>query len=163
MSKKHLVELTVNGEVRDVVVRARVTLLDALRDLIGLTGTKEACGMGTCGACTVLVDGRPVLSCLTLALECEGRQIGTVEGISDGERLSPLQQAFLERGATQCGFCTPGILLSASALLKANPRPTDREINKALEGNLCRCTGYNSILAAVKDAIGQPAPEGERR
>ena len=166
MAKKYLVELNVNGDPHDLVVKPRVTLLDGLREHLGLTGTKEACGMGTCGACTVLVEERPVLACLTLAVDCGGKNVQTVEGISQGDDLAPLQRAFLERGATQCGFCTPGILLSVSALLKQNPQPTGREIRKALEGNLCRCTGYNSIVDAVQDAIqhgpqaGPPGREG---
>jgi carbon-monoxide dehydrogenase small subunit len=123
--------------------------------MIGLTGTKDGCASGTCGSCTVLVDDRPVLACLTLALECHGRSVRTVEGLAQGEKLNALQEAFLDQGGTQCGFCTPGVLMSATALLEANPKPTPREIKKALEGNLCRCTGYNGIVDAVLQASGQ--------
>ena len=136
-------------------MRPRVMLLEAIRDLVGLTGTKEGCESGTCGACTVLVDDRPVLGCITLALECDGKDIRTVEGLAAGEQLSAIQDAFLDQGAVQCGFCTPGMLMSVTALVERNPKPTRDDINKALEGNLCRCTGYNSVVDAVLQATDQ--------
>ncbi|MFO1361950.1 MAG: (2Fe-2S)-binding protein [Burkholderiales bacterium] len=154
-SKSQLVQLAVNGEWHEVVVTPRLTLVEAIRDKVGLTGTKASCESGTCGACTVLLDGRPVLACLTLAVECDGRRVETVEGLASGENLSALQEAFLDQGAVQCGFCTPGMLMSATALLRAHPRPTRAQISKALEGNLCRCTGYNAIVAAVRQAAGE--------
>jgi carbon-monoxide dehydrogenase small subunit len=120
-----------------------------------LTGTKDGCEQGVCGACTVLLDGRPALACMTLAIECNGKTVRTVEGLAEGDRVSALQQAFLDQGAVQCGFCTPGVLMSATALLEKNPSPSLPEIKKALEGNLCRCTGYNAIVAAIRQASGQ--------
>jgi carbon-monoxide dehydrogenase small subunit len=142
--------LTVNGETRDVVVPVHKTLLEVLREDLDLTGTKHGCELGECGTCTVLVDGEPVLSCLVLPIECQGRQIKTVEGMADGGRLHPLQQAFAELGAAQCGYCTPGILLTAEVLLAENPTPTRDDVRVALAGNLCRCTGYTKILDAVE-------------
>jgi carbon-monoxide dehydrogenase small subunit len=130
-------------------------LVEVLREKIGLTGTKDGCEQGVCGACTVLLDGRPALACMTLAIECDGKTVRTVEGLAAGDRISALQQAFLDQGAVQCGFCTPGVLMSATALLERNPSPTLPEIKKALEGNLCRCTGYNAIVAAIRQASGQ--------
>ncbi|HEY5898114.1 MAG TPA: (2Fe-2S)-binding protein [Burkholderiales bacterium] len=153
--KTQVVSLCVNGEWRELAVKPRVTLVEAIRDLVGLTGTKASCESGTCGACTVLLDGRPVLSCITLAVECDGMEVRTVEGLADGERLNPLQEAFLDHGAVQCGFCTSGMLMSATALLERDPKPDRATINKALEGNLCRCTGYNGIVDAVLAASGQ--------
>jgi len=150
-----MISLSINGEWRDVVVKPRHTLIEVIRDMVGLTGTKASCESGTCGACTVLLEGRPILSCITLAVECDGKQIQTVEGLAEGEKLTTVQEAFLDQGALQCGFCTPGMLMSATALLKDNPKPTRDQINKALEGNLCRCTGYNSIVDAVLQASGQ--------
>lgn len=150
-----LVSLSVNGEWHEVPVRPRLTLVEVIREAIGLTGTKASCESGTCGACTVLLDGRPVLACLTLAIECDGRHVTTVEGLADGEKLSPIQEAFLDQGAVQCGFCTSGMLMSATALLRDNAKPSRAAINKALEGNLCRCTGYNAIVDAVLQASGQ--------
>lgn len=150
-----LVSLSVNGEWHEVPVRPRLTLVEVIREAIGLTGTKASCESGTCGACTVLLDGRPVLACLTLAIECDGRHVTTVEGLADGEKLSPIQEAFLDQGAVQCGFCTSGMLMSATALLRDHAKPTREAINKALEGNLCRCTGYNAIVDAVLQASGQ--------
>lgn len=152
---KQLIELSVNGESYELAVEPQATLLEVLRNDLGLTGTKEACGTGECGSCTVLIDGRPVLSCLTLALDCTGQDIVTIEGLAEGERMSPVQQAFQDCGAIQCGFCTPGMVLSATALLEQNSRPTEEEIRKALEGHLCRCTGYNKIIEAVNKAAGQ--------
>ena len=142
--------LTVNGETLDVIVPVHKTLLEVLREDLNLTGTKHGCELGECGTCTILVDGEPVLSCLALPVECQGRQIKTVEGMADGGRLHPLQQAFAELGAAQCGYCTPGILLTAEALLAENPTPTRDEVRVALAGNLCRCTGYTKILDAVE-------------
>ena len=148
---KQVIKLCVNGEDQELAVETQVTLLQVLREQLGLTGAKEACGTGECGSCTVLVDGRPILACLTLALDCPGHSISTIEGVSSAaDILNPLQQAFQETGAIQCGFCTPGMILTAGALLAETPCPGDEEIKKALEGNLCRCTGYNKILAAVK-------------
>ena len=142
--------LTVNGETRDVIVPVHKTLLEVLREDLNLTGTKHGCELGECGTCTVLVDGVPVLSCLVLPVELQGREIKTVEGMAENGRLHPLQQAFAELGAAQCGYCTPGILLTAEALLAANAAPTRDEVREALAGNLCRCTGYTKILEAVE-------------
>ena len=142
--------LTVNGETRELVVGVHKTLLEVLREDLGLTGTKHGCELGECGTCTVLVDGEPVLSCLALPIEMQGRAIKTVEGMADGSHLHPLQQAFAELGAAQCGYCTPGILLTAQALLEDNPAPSRDEVRVALAGNLCRCTGYVKILQAVE-------------
>jgi len=154
-SRTRLISLCVNGEWHEVAVKPRNMLVEVIRDSIGLTGTKASCESGTCGACTVLLDGRPVLGCISLAVECDGKQVQTVEGLADGEKLSAIQEAFLDQGAVQCGFCTPGMLMSATALLKRNPKPTRADINKSLEGNLCRCTGYNTIVDAVLQASGQ--------
>ena len=144
------VALTVNDEVHEALVPVHKTLLEVLREDLGLTGTKHGCELGECGTCTVLVDGQPVLSCLALPLETEGQAITTIEGLADRARLHPLQQAFAELGAAQCGYCTPGILLTAAALLNERPSPTRQEVKEALAGNLCRCTGYTKILDAVE-------------
>jgi aerobic-type carbon monoxide dehydrogenase small subunit (CoxS/CutS family) len=144
------IALTVNDEAREALVPVHKTLLEVLREDLGLTGTKHGCELGECGTCTVLVDGEPVLSCLVLPVETEGRRITTVEGMAQGGRLHPLQQAFAELGAAQCGYCTPGILLTATALLADRPSPTRQEVKEALAGNLCRCTGYTKILDAVE-------------
>jgi carbon-monoxide dehydrogenase small subunit len=158
--------LIVNGETRTLVCPAHRTLLEILREDLGLTGTKHGCELGECGACTVLIDGRPVLSCLVLGVECEDRRILTVEGLAEGPRLHPLQETFAELGAAQCGYCTPGILCAAKALLDGHPEPSRPEIRAALSGNLCRCTGYIKIFEAVelaarrlKDPGAKPARE----
>lgn len=147
-----IVELTVNGDRTSVGVPTHFTLLEALRYSIGLTGSKQGCDKGDCGACTVLLDGEPVLSCITPVWEAEGRPVTTVEGLAEPGRLHPLQEAFEICGAAQCGFCTPGILMSAAALLDHNPTPSRQEIRDALSGNLCRCTGYTKIYEAVEMA-----------
>ena len=149
------VRLTVNGETREIRVEPRVTLADALRDYCGLTGTHLGCEHGVCGACTVLVEGSPVRSCLMFAVQCEGLTIATVEGLSDGDRLHPLQQAFWDHHGLQCGFCTPGFLMLAVGALAENPDPTDEELRQILSSNLCRCTGYQNIITAVKAAAEQ--------
>jgi carbon-monoxide dehydrogenase small subunit len=151
-----LIELTVNGRPRAIEVAVHHTLLDVLRDDLGLTGTKECCLVGECGACTVLIDGRSVDSCLVLAVEADGTEVTTVEGLASDGRLHPLQQAFLDEGAAQCGFCIPGQLLAARALLDQNPHPTRAEVEEGLAGNLCRCAGYQQIIEAVLAAAGDP-------
>jgi carbon-monoxide dehydrogenase small subunit len=154
LSKTH-VTATVNGDPVEFLVSPRMTLLDALRDELGLTGAKEGCGSGDCGACSVMVDGRLVCSCLMLAAEAEGRRVETIEGMAQGGHLHPLQQKFLEHAALQCGFCTPGLLVASKALLDAHPDPTETEIRYWLAGNLCRCTGYDKIIRAVMDAAAE--------
>ena len=151
---KQLMSLTVNGSRRTFAVRPSATLLEVLRDELDLTGTKRGCDHGDCGACTVLVEGQPRLACITLALSVQGRRVDTIEGMARGRDLHPLQDAFDRLGAVQCGFCTPGMLLSASALLRENPSPTREEIRGGLAGNLCRCTGYQKIVDAVADVAG---------
>jgi aerobic-type carbon monoxide dehydrogenase small subunit (CoxS/CutS family) len=155
LSDATTLELRVNGEARAVAFPTHHTLLEVLREELGLTGTKHGCELGECGTCTVLVDGKPVLSCLVLTAEMEGRHIETVEGLQQGNRLHPLQATFADLGAAQCGYCTPGILMAAKALLAHNPRPSDPEIRAALAGNLCRCTGYHKIIQAVEWAAAQ--------
>ena len=159
---RSLMTLSVNGERRDVAVPVHRTLLEVLREDLYLTGTKHGCELGECGTCTVLVDGEPALSCLLLPIECQGRDIKTVEGMARGAELHPLQQAFAELGAAQCGYCTPGILLAAKALLDETSRPDRDAIRAALAGNLCRCTGYTKILDAVDLAAGRMAGARER-
>jgi aerobic carbon-monoxide dehydrogenase small subunit len=154
MSKIH-VTTTVNGDEREFLCTPGETLLDALRGQLGLTGSKEGCGSGDCGACTVVLDGQMVCSCLVLAAEAEGRTIATIEGVAEGSELHPVQQTFLEKGALQCGFCTPGFIVAAKALLDHNPSPSETEIRYWLAGNLCRCTGYDKIVRAVQDAAAQ--------
>ncbi|MFM2355216.1 MAG: hypothetical protein RLZZ528_952 [Pseudomonadota bacterium] len=151
MSKFH-VNATVNGDPVEFLADPRDTLLDCLRDQLGLTGTKEGCGTGDCGACSVQLDGVLVCSCLVLGAEAQGKRIDTIEGLSSGSELHPLQRKFIEHAALQCGFCTPGILVAAKALLEQNPDPTETEVRYWLAGNLCRCTGYDKIIRAVMDA-----------
>ena len=149
------VSTTINGDRVDFICEADESLLDALRNRVGLTGAKEGCGTGDCGACSVAVDGRLICSCLMLGAEAEGREIDTIEGMSDGATLHPLQRKFLEHGALQCGICTPGFLMAAQAVLKKNPNPSEEEIRFGLAGNLCRCTGYDKIVRAVQDAASE--------
>ncbi len=155
MAKKRVVSATINGESTDFLCTPRQTLLEALRDVLGLTGTKEGCSNGNCGACTVLMNGRAVDSCLVLAVEADGAKLETIEGVAPAEGLDPLQQAFLEHAALQCGICTPGFIMSAKALLAQNPNPTEHDIRFILARNLCRCTGYDKIVKAVMDVAGQ--------
>ena len=145
------VTATVNGDETEFLCDPRETLLDVLRDRLSLTGAKEGCGTGDCGACSVTMDGRLVCSCLVLGVEAEGKEIGTVEGIAQGEKLDPLQEKFIEYAALQCGICTPGILIATKSLLAKNPDPTETEVRYWLAGNLCRCTGYDKIIRAVMD------------
>ncbi|HEY2105149.1 MAG TPA: (2Fe-2S)-binding protein [Candidatus Binataceae bacterium] len=152
MAKKQVVETTINGEPVEFLCEPRQSMLESLRDILGLTGSKEGCLTGDCGACTVLVDDRPVCSCLMLGTEAQGKKITTVEGLAEGTKLHPLQQKFLEDASLQCGICTPGFLMSAKSLLDRNPNPTEPEIRYALAGNLCRCTGYDKIVRAVQHA-----------
>lgn len=151
MAKKRLC-LTVNGRAIEQEIEENLRLLDVLRDELGLTGSKEGCGIGECGACTVILDGKAVNSCLVLALSADGGVVETVEGLAAGDHLDPLQESFLDNHALQCGFCTPGMLMSAKALLKENPAPGVEEIKEAISGNLCRCTGYVQIVEVVKEA-----------
>ena len=148
---KHTANLIINGEPHEVVVESRETLLDVMREKLLLTGTKKGCDEGDCGACTVLMDGRPVNSCLVLAVEADGKEILTIEGLAHGSELHPLQEAFVKSGSVQCGYCTPGMIMSAKALLDENPDPTEEEIKQAIAGNLCRCTGYVKIIDAIKE------------
>ena len=152
---KHHVTATINGEATEFLCEPQQTLLDALRDILNLTGSKEGCGSGDCGACSVIVDGRLVCSCLMLGVEAEGHKIETIESLAVGGTLHPLQQKFLEHAALQCGFCTPGFLVAAKALLDRNPNPDETEIRYWLAGNLCRCTGYDKIVRAVQDAAAE--------
>lgn len=147
--EKLKLQLTVNGEQHEVYIKPKKLLVEVLRDVLGLTGTKQACSTSSCGACTVLLNGVSVKSCSILAMQAEGAEIITVEGLADGAKLSPLQKSFLDHGAFQCGFCTSGMLMSATALLKENSDPTTDEIREGIHGNICRCTGYNSIVRAV--------------
>jgi len=148
-------KLRVNGEEQEILFHSYKTLLEVLREELNLTGTKHGCELGECGACAVLVDGEPVLSCLTLALECEGRSIETVEGLAQGTQLHPLQAAFADCGGSQCGYCTPGMLMTAKALLEAEPDPSRERIREAISGNLCRCTGYQQIVDAIERAAAE--------
>lgn len=158
---KQLLELTVNDEFYELAVEPQETLLEVLRDHLGLTGTKEGCGTGECGTCTVLMEGEPILSCLTLAMDCRQKKIQTIEGLDRGGGLTVVQDAFLQQGAVQCGFCTPGMVLATTALLEENPHPSEEEIKKGLEGHLCRCTGYNKIFEAVELAAVRKSQDGD--
>jgi aerobic-type carbon monoxide dehydrogenase small subunit (CoxS/CutS family) len=156
--EKHLLHLTVNGERHELYVKPKKLLVEVLRDELGLTGTKRACTTASCGACTVLLNGIAVKSCSILAMQAEGAEVITVEGLAEGAKLSPIQRSFLDQGAYQCGFCTSGMLISATALLREKPNPTKQEIKEAIHGNICRCTGYNSIIRAI-----QAVAEGKYR
>ncbi len=159
---KQPLTFTLNGEERVLYVDTRATLLEALRDYLGLTGTKEGCGNGNCGSCTVWLEGEPAYSCLVLAVEVQGARVTTVEGLAEGGRLDPLQRALIEEGGLQCGFCTPGLLMMARSFLDRHRRPTEREIRGAIAGNLCRCTGYDKIVRAIQRAArGQTPPQAE--
>jgi carbon-monoxide dehydrogenase small subunit len=153
--EKQRITLQVNGEVHEVYAFPNMTLLEVLREELHLTGAKESCGQGACGACTVLLDGLPVRSCLLFAREAEGRQVLTIEGLASGGKLHPIQEAFVGHHAIQCGFCTPGMILTAKALLDRTPDPTEEEIRRALAGNICRCTGYVKIVEAIKAAAAK--------
>ena len=155
--EQRILNLTINGDPVTEVIRDNITLLDFLRDQLGMTGTKKGCEQGECGACTVQLDGLPVNSCCTLAVECEGREVTTIEGVAKDGRLHPLQKQFIEKWALQCGYCTPGMIMSAKALLEVNPNPTELEIRQAIEGNLCRCTGYAKIVEAIQAAAADLA------
>ena len=152
---KMMISATINGDAQQFLCDPAATLLDALRDELGLTGSKEGCGSGDCGACTVVLDGQMVCSCLVLAAEAEGRKIATIEGVAEGSELHPVQRKFLEKGALQCGFCTPGFIVASKALLDHNPDPSEHEVRYWLAGNLCRCTGYDKIVRAVLDAAAE--------
>lgn len=151
---KQIIGLTVNGEAHEVAVEPQRTLLEVLRDELNLTGTKKGCDTGECGACTVILDGTTVNSCLVLAMQANGGEVTTIEGLGQAMELHPLQKMFVERGAIQCGYCSPGMILSAKALLDENPRPSEIEIREAISGNLCRCTGYVKIVEAIIAAVG---------
>jgi carbon-monoxide dehydrogenase small subunit len=157
---KHVLSCTVNDEAVEVLVQPYVTLLDALREDLNLTGPKEGCGTGDCGACTVHLDGQPVASCLMLAMQVRGRQVRTIEGLGGAEALHPLQEAFVRLGVPQCGFCIPGVLMAAAAVLTENPKATQEEIRYGIAGNLCRCTGYTKMLAAITEVAGTLSAKG---
>jgi aerobic carbon-monoxide dehydrogenase small subunit len=157
---KRVIELTINGDRYEVLISPQDTLLEVLRDTVGLTGTKRGCDLGACGACTVLIDGEAYLSCIMLALDAVGREVVTIEGLSTGGGLHPLQSAFVEEGALQCGFCTPGMILTAKALLDEEKNPPEETVKRKMAGNLCRCTGYKKIIGAVmRVAAGQAGKE----
>lgn len=161
---KHTITLTINGDPIEAIVKDNLTLLDFLRDQLGLTGTKKGCEQGECGACTVELDGNPVNACSTLAVECNGREITTIEGVAKDGKLHPLQVEFIQKWALQCGYCTPGMIISAKCLLERNPNPTEFEIRQAISGNLCRCTGYAKIVEAIQAAavdLAKVVKEGE--
>lgn len=158
MTKTYVLEMTLNSQPIEIEVEAAATLAGVLRDQLGLTGAKIGCGEGICGACTVLVDGKPVSSCIYPALKTAGHHVQTVEGLELDGQLHPLQRAFVEHGAVQCGYCTPGLLLTAAALLNDNPNPTESEIRRAISGNLCRCTGYTKIIEAIR-AVAESAAD----
>ena len=157
---KHTLSCTINDDPVEVLVQPYETLLDALRETLGLTGPKEGCGTGDCGACTVHLDGKPIASCLMLAMQVRGRSVRTIEGLGRADALHPLQDAFVRLGVPQCGFCIPGVLMAAAALLSENPHPTESEIRYGIAGNLCRCTGYTKMLAAITEVAGATAREG---
>jgi aerobic carbon-monoxide dehydrogenase small subunit len=157
---KQILSCTVNGENVEVLVQPYVTLLDALREDLDLTGPKEGCGTGDCGACTVHLDGQPVASCLMLAMQVRGREVRTIEGLAGNGALHPLQDAFVRLGVPQCGFCIPGVLMAATALLAENPHPTEEQIRYGIAGNLCRCTGYTKMLAAITEVAGASPAKG---
>lgn len=159
--KRHILTLTVNGEERVALVKANTTLLDLLREELDCTGAKKGCELGDCGACTVLLDGEPVTSCLVLALEAEGRSVTTIEGLEQAGKLDVVQEAFIANGAIQCGYCSPGMILSSRALLNRNPQPTELEVRQAIGGNLCRCTGYVNIVQAVLAAAEAQAAQAK--
>ena len=159
---KQVLNVTVNGQSHELLVQPYQTLLETLREDLSLTGTKEGCGTGDCGCCTVVLDGRPVTSCLVLALQAEGSSIRTSEGLGDGERLDPIQDAFVRHGALQCGFCIPGAVVMARSLLDENPQPTEEEIRWAMAGNLCRCTGYSKWIEAIEDVVKTSKQEARR-
>jgi carbon-monoxide dehydrogenase small subunit len=152
---KHKIRLTVNGELNELLVDPWQTLVDIIRNEMGLTGTKKGCGSGDCGACTIIFNGKPVCSCLILSIEADGSKIITIEGLGSGEELHPIQKAFINFGAIQCGFCTPGMIMSAKALLGTYPHPTEEQIKWAISGNLCRCTGYKKIIEAIMNVNRQ--------
>ena len=158
---RRIVRITINGLLREVAVPANRTLLDLLREDLDLTGTKHGCGEGDCGACTVLLDGEPVNACLILAAEAEGREVTTIEGLADGSLLHPVQQAFVDAGAVQCGYCTPGMVLVAAALVARNPSPSESDVRHAISGNFCRCTGYQKIVEAVLTASARVREAGQ--
>ena len=161
MAKKTLISATINGEPVEFLCESYQSLLECLRDVLGLTGTKEGCNDGNCGACSVLLDGRLVNSCLVLGVEIEGREVTTVEGLADWRGLHPIQQAFVEEDALQCGYCTPGFLIATKALLDREPNPSEARIRTWLAGNLCRCTGYDKIVRAVQSAAARLAAQGQ--
>ena len=161
MRRSVQMQLTVNGEAHEAVFAPYKTLLELLREELALTGTKHGCELGECGACTVLLDGEPVLSCLVLARECEGRSVQTIEGLARGPELHPLQAAFADFGGSQCGYCTPGVIMTAKALLENNPNPSKEEIKSATAGNLCRCTGYQQIVEAIENAAASLREEAK--
>jgi aerobic-type carbon monoxide dehydrogenase small subunit (CoxS/CutS family) len=160
--EKQLLRITVNGEYHELYIKPKKLLVEVIRDELGLTGTKRACTTESCGACTVLLNGMAVKSCSILAMQADGAEVTTVEGLAEGANLSPIQKSFLDEGAYQCGFCTSGMLISATALLKENPNPTKEEIKEAIQGNICRCTGYNSIIRAVLGVAEGKYKEGKK-
>jgi carbon-monoxide dehydrogenase small subunit len=159
---KTLLQLWVNNELHEIYTSVHKTLLEVLREDLGLTGTKHGCELGECGTCTVLIDGQPVLSCLALPIELQGQKITTIEGLAVGNQLHPLQEAFADLGAAQCGFCIPGMLLTAKAMLDQNPYPSPQEIRETLAGNLCRCTGYTKIIEAIERVVYEPTVQRHR-